>query len=107
MKAGFAEQALVPATEAAKLCPERWDARLLLARVWLEMRGADRALADARAAVALAKGALPEDAARDASDVIARAALMLGDKPAAEEALRATHETDPRAAVRLLALLAA
>ena len=51
MHEGFVDSALVPATEAAKLAPERWEPRLLLARIWMAMSRPDRALSDANAAL--------------------------------------------------------
>lgn len=108
MAEGFADVALVPATEAVKLAPERWDARLLLARVWLGIGGPARATADARAALELgASGGMPDGERWLAHDVIARAALREGDRETAEASLRVVCE-DPAAEaarVRLIALL--
>lgn len=103
---GFPEHALVPATEAVKLAPERWDARLLLARVWLAQGGAARAAADARAAIELAKGAMPEESMREAREVLSLAALKTNDLEAAEKELRALADAGhAQSLVRLIALL--
>src|SRR5580704_9917469 len=102
MKEGFADNALLPATEAAKAAPDRWEPRLLLARIWIGMGRPDRALSDARSAIQLA-GTLPAEERAQAQDVIARASLAVGDLAAAETALRSLE--DPPSAVRLLALL--
>jgi len=106
MKEGFAEQALVPATEAVKLSPDRWDARLLLARVWLAQRRPDRALSDVRTALTLGAGKIDDEGTRDAHEVIALASLAQGDAAAAKESLRVLvgREDSPRAVARLVAL---
>lgn len=108
MKEGYAEQALLPATEAVKADPSRWDARLLLSRVWLEQNRPDRAMSDARAALDLAGSGIPADAMRDANEILARAALAQGDLEEAERALRFLHARpgEYAADARLVALLA-
>ena len=85
---GYPEHALVPATEAVKLAPERWDARLLLARIWLAQGGTARAAADARAAIDLARGAMPEESLTQAKEILSLAALASKDFEAAEKELR-------------------
>ena len=85
LAAGWAEQALVPATEAVKLQPQHAGARLLLARAWLGNGGWARAMSDARAALDLAPQ--PEETAV-AHEVIGRAALRTKDAATAEASLR-------------------
>lgn len=85
LAAGWAEQALVPATEAVKLQPQRADARILLARAWFGNGGFARAISDARAALALAP--TPAEVAA-AHEVIGRAALREKDAGTAESSLR-------------------
>lgn len=103
---GFPEHALVPATEAAKLAPDRWDARLLLARVWLAQGGAARAAADAKAAIDLAHGAMPAESLQIAREVLSLAALQTKDFDAAERELKGLAvDGHAPSLVRLLAVL--
>jgi len=89
---GWADQALVPATEAVKLAPSRADARVVLARAWLGNSGWARAISDARAALELSPS--PADAAA-AHDVIGRASLRTNALPDAEAALREVRRLAP------------
>lgn len=90
---GWADQALVPATEAVKLAPERADARVVLARAWLGNGGWARAISDARAALDLK----PEPSVVAAAhDVIGRASLRIGAAADAESALREVRRLAPR-----------
>ena len=109
MKEGFADNALVPATEAAKIAPDRWEPRLLLARLWLKMGRADRALSDASAVLSLSAGNLPPDDLIFVHDALATANLALGNSAAAEKSLRILDAipAQPAAAVRLATLLLA
>ncbi len=101
---GYPEHALVPATEAVKLAPDRWDARLLLARIWLAQGGAARAVADVRAAIELSRGAMPPEPLREAREVLSIAALQLKDFDTAEKELRALAASGHTpSVVRLLA----
>lgn len=107
-ESGSVDVALLPATEAVKLEPQRWEPRLLLARIWLAQGGAARALADARTAMELAGGAMPPDELTKAREVVALASLSLKDLPAAEEALRElVAKGHAPSLVRLIALLLA
>ena len=92
LAAGWPEQALVPATEAVKLQPQRADARALLAKAWLGNRGAERALADARAALDLSPDPATVVAAHE---VIARAALLAAAPADAEASLRELRKIAP------------
>src|SRR5688500_11637415 len=104
LAAGWAEQALVPATGAVKLAPQHAGARLLLARAWLGNQGFPRAISDARAALDLA----PTTEQRAAAlEVIGRASLRTKDVAQAEAALRETRTLGPTpiASVLLAAIL--
>lgn len=96
---GWADQALVPATEAVKLAPSRADARVLLARAWLGNAGWARAISDATAALALGPAVADEAAAREA---IGRASLKLGALGDAEAALREVRRLAPSPACSAL-----
>lgn len=103
---GSIDVALLPATEAAKLEPRKWEPRLLLARIWLAQGGAARALADARTAIEISDGRMPQEDLSKAREIIALASLALKDLPAAEEALRGLAAQDHAPSlVRLIGLL--
>lgn len=89
---GWAEQALVPATEAVKLAPDRADVRVVLARAWLGNGGWARAIADAKAALDLDP---PSSVAAVAQEVIGRASLRLDARGDAETALREARRLAP------------
>lgn len=89
---GWAEQALVPATEAVKLAPQRADVRVVLARAWLGNGGWARAISDAKAALELDP---PSVIAGEAHAVIGRASLKLGQSADAEASLTRARALAP------------
>lgn len=106
MHEGLAGNALVPATDAAKLAPDRFEPRLLLARIWLAMGRPDRAISDAQQVTTLSAGRLSPGDTILVHDVLARASLAVGNAAAAEESLLvlAAHPSQGAAGVRLAVL---